>query len=246
MSSAELLGRSSLSLTVALLLVSGALHSHPKLGAYCRWLLLTAALIGSAGLGFQITANLGSIYGRWDRATTAVGISLVWALVLWPSRSKRPAVAASILAALLLIGCWLPATPGWPRAIQGGWFWLAQTTTALGVSVWLYSACLALEPDQAPLKPILNWALLLQVAGVLGLAIGAQRAWGRALSWDPVECWWLFAVAMSALALWGWRQRNWRNPLVVLLGLVPALLGWFGSWFIIQALHLASLYMAGS
>ena len=246
MSSAELLGRCSLSLVAVLVVVSGALHSHFKLGAYSRWLLLTAALIGSAGLGLQITANLASIYGRWDKATAAVGISLVWTLVVWPIRSQRSAAATSILAALLLIGCWLPATPGWPRILQGGWFWLAQTTTALGVSFWLYAACLLLEPDQAPLKPILNWALLLQVAGILTLAISAQRAWGRALSWDPVECWWLFAVAMSALALWGWRQRNWRNPLVVILGLVPALLAWFGSWLIIQALHLASLYMAGS
>ena len=246
MFSAEYLGRYSLSLAVVLMVVSRALHSHFKLGAYSRWLLLPAALIGSAGLGLQITANLASIYGRWDRATAAVGISLVWALVVWPSRVKRPATAASVLAALLMIGCWLPATPGGARVLFGGWFWLSQATTTLGVSLWLYAACLLLEPDQAPLKPILNWALLLQVAGILTLAIGAQRAWGRALSWDPVECWWLFAVAMSALALWGWRQRNWRNPLVVILGLVPALLAWFGSWLIIQALHLASLYMAGS
>ena len=246
MFSADILSRGSLSLAAALVLVSIALHSHPKFGKYYRWLLLTTALIGSADLGLQITANQGSIYGRWDRATVLVGISLVWALLLWPSRLKRPATVASILAALLLIGCWLPATPGWPRAMQGIWFWLAQAVTTLGVSLWLYAACLLLDPDQALLKPILNWALLLQAAGVFVLVIGAQRAWGRALSWDPVECWWLLTVAMSALALWIWRQRKSSNILVVLLGLVPALLGWFGSWLIVQTLHMASLYMAGT
>lgn len=236
----------SLSLAAVLVLTSGVLHTHPRFGRYYRWLLLASAMLGGAGLGWQVIANQSSLYGQWSGASAAVGNGLVWALLIWPGRTRRLAGAVSILAALLLIACWLPAAPGWPRVLLGGWFWLAQAATAMGVSFWLYATCLLLEPRREAIKPILNWALLLQIAGIFALAIGAQQAWGRALSWDPVECWWLFATGMSAFALWGGRQRTWPSTLVATLGLVPALLGWFGSWLLIQVLHLASLYLAGS
>ncbi|MHB1356016.1 MAG: hypothetical protein ACYCZF_08575 [Anaerolineae bacterium] len=236
----------SLSLAAVIVLASGTLYSHPRFGAYCHWLRIASALIASAGLVWQAITDQSSLYGRWGGASAVVGFGLVWALCIWPNPNKRVTGAASVLAALLLIAGWLPAASGWPRVFLGGWFWLAQIATAMGVSFWCYAACMLIDPKQEPFKPIVNWALLLQIVGIFALAIGAQRTWGRALSWDPVECWWLFAAAMSALALCGGRQQNWRNRLVAPLGLVPALLGWFGSWFIIQALHLASLYLAGA
>jgi hypothetical protein len=246
MPSVELVGRICLSFSAALILTAGIWHVYRGSSTHYHRLTLMSALVGSIGLAFLVSGSSGSLYGDWEGACSSVVIGLEWAVVFLPGRSKRSALAASIVSALLVAGCWLPTAPDLPRALQGAWFISAQIMTAIGVGFWLYAACLALQSDGGPLQRIQSWAFLFQTVGALTLAIGAHQVWGQALSGDPVECWWLFAVVLSALAVWGWRQRGWDVRLTAALALAPALLAWFGSWFIIRALHLASLYVAGS
>jgi hypothetical protein len=245
MSSVDVLSRIGLSVATVLVPVYIISCGYSILRKFSRWILLISALLSTLSLVLQIISSRGVLYGRWDRATAIVGIGLIWCLFLWPSDSRRPLVAGGSLAALFLACSWLTTTPDEPLLFTGSWFWIAQAFTAFGASLWLYAGCHLFAPGESASKPSLNWALISQVAGIIGLGIGAQRAWGWAWSWDPVECWWLFAITMSALSLWGRYQRRWHYSWVVLLGLVPALTGWFGSWFIIQALNLASRYMTG-
>jgi hypothetical protein len=244
MSNVELTGRICLSFAAGMVLLSGIARYHPKFVVFHRWMLLASALVGIIGLTVTFLLPGNSFYGRIDGSMASSGIGVVCMHLLWPNPSRRSMIVANILAVVLISGCWIPTPLPWPYS-QGGWFWVAQIVASIGVSFWLYAACLLLESTQGTNKLLLYWAFLLQVVGLVSLTIGAHRVWGWVLGWDPVITWWLFAVFVNAFALWGWRKFNWDKLAVVIIGLVPTAFVWFGSWFIIRALNLVTLYASG-
>jgi len=204
-----------------------------------KWLFLASTCSSIAALTSLLLSPI-SIYGSIGRSCALVGIGLIWSMgyLFFRGIAIQPALIG--LTAAFAASSWLMGIDPNLPTLFGFCPVLAQMLTCLGLCWWLCSAVQAFTDQPCPHLSTL--AFMFEAAGSLVLAFNALVTWGQVFNWDPLESWWLFACLMAGIAVLG-ERHGWSPRVVALVGGLPAILTWFASWSIIQALHLSSIYL---
>ena len=143
--------------------------------------------------------------------------------------------------------------PGWRWAgvrIEGWVFGIAELLYALASGALLLAAVCSAIPGPShtpgPAEFSLPWGLSFWTGGLVFQSIAAQLAWGAYWSWDPVECWYLAAwliTAIAALVAGSGHERARGAKWLLWVSALAVLAVWLGALPLVRWLGLASLYV---